>query len=378
MNEKENTTIFLLALFVFFTFTSIDAQVITDPEHEYSRIRTLASEGKLTEAETAAANLVNLYPSYGDARILLARIMAWQKKYEPALEILDSLLLEEPGNSDALEAQKDIQRWVEGEKKSGPKVLHKPGSDEILHDSSGFDLRTGLYYDTFNEPYFRSWKVFNAGAGRYFPAGKIIGGVNIGHIYMGLDTAVSETEIQLESEAYLKLNTDNYCWLSYDYSPGSYFPGHRAAAEIWHNFSHGWVASAGMNYYNFNRNIFIASGSVEKYLGSYWLSGKVNLYFKENGITTSFYLNIRKYFNDYNYLQFTVGTGTAPDEPYDIQTDVTRLKAQIFRLVYYTFLSERLSFRAGIGYSYEEYQESVYRNRFDGSIGLIYLLPDRK
>ncbi len=57
---------------------SLLAQVVTDPEAEYARIRTLALAGNYTVAEPAARELVNQYPDYGDARILLGRILAWQ------------------------------------------------------------------------------------------------------------------------------------------------------------------------------------------------------------------------------------------------------------------------------------------------------------
>ena len=49
---------------------------------------------------------------------------------------------------------------------------------------------------------------------------------------------------------------------------------------------------------------------------------------------TSFYLNVRRYFNDIDYLQLTLGTGTAPDEPFEIQSDIMRLSANSVRLTY--------------------------------------------
>ena len=60
------------------TAGSLFSQAITDPEEEYSRIRSLALSGNYTEAEPAARDLVKQFPDYGDARILLGRIIAWQ------------------------------------------------------------------------------------------------------------------------------------------------------------------------------------------------------------------------------------------------------------------------------------------------------------
>ena len=364
----------VLAL-MYISLVCLRAQEVIEPEKEYSEIRALAFEGKLIEAEQKARNLVALYPAYGDAQVLLARILAWQKKYEPAIIILDTLISKEPQNLDAIEARNDIVKWMDGVKILDQQRDLRNLSKEIVLDTIGNDLRAGFHFDTFQEPYSRFWQVYTIGAGKYSPGKKFIGGLNLGHIYMESDPKVRKTEIQLETEAYLRINMRNYCWISYALSPGDYFPHHRLSGEIWHNFSGGWVASTGFNYYYFDRNIFIVSGSVEKYLGSFWFSGKLNLYLKEHGITTSFYLNTRKYFNNVNYLQVTLGTGTAPDEPYDIETDLSRLKANIIRLTYFTTLSSKILLRSGIGYSYEEYFEAKYRNRFDGSIGFIYLLP---
>jgi len=90
---------------------SLCAQEPLSPETEYSRIRSLAFEGKLPEAETAALILLDSFPSYGDAVVLLARIYAWQQKYEPAGILLDSLLKNEPLNYDALDAKLDLSLW---------------------------------------------------------------------------------------------------------------------------------------------------------------------------------------------------------------------------------------------------------------------------
>lgn len=397
------------------------SQTITDPETEYLRIRSLAYDGNLTEAETAAVELLDSFPAYGDAWILLARIYGWQQKYDPAIAILDSLIKTEPDNTDALEARIDLALW------SGDNTLAVEMADGILAsdstnsvilekrnralealevtDTSGItthpedsleyvqpgiiktnalehtgktDLRTGYYFDTFTKPYSRFWQVFQAGASRLFPFGRVLAGANVGNLHADTDPATKATEIQFEVEAYPKIFQNDYAWLAYAYSPGNYFPAHRICAEYWHSFKYGWVASAGMQYYYFDRNIFIASLSGEKYYKSYWFSSKVYLYFKDQGVTTSLYLTARKYFNDINYLQLTAGFGTAPDEPFDVQMDLERMSAATFRLVYFRSVTDDLFIRIGTGYSREEYAESSWRNRYEGSINLIYVLKNRE
>jgi YaiO family outer membrane protein len=397
-------------------------QKFTDPEAEYSRIRSLAYEGKLSEAESAVIALLDSLPAYGDAWILLARIYGWQQKYEPAIAILDSMILNESYNADALEARLDLAFWT-GENRyaieladlilasdsanseilekknratealvaadTSGKIVTQPEDSLVdiqpgmikpndLENTRKTDLRAGYNFDTFNEPYGRFWQVFQAGASRLLSFGRIIAGINVGNLHTNADPAIKATEIQFEAEAYPKISQYDYAWLAYAYSPGKYFPAHRISAEYWHTFKFSWVASAGIHYYFFDRNIFIASLSGEKYYKSYWFSSKIYFYFKDIGVTTSLYLNARKYFNDVNYLQITAGFGTAPDEPFDIVTDLGRLSAKTVRLAYYTSLTNDLFLRAGLGYSREEYAESLQRNRFDGSINLIYILNNRK
>jgi len=329
------------------------SQQISDPEAEYARIRSIAFEGDYTTAASAARKLVNAYPAYGDARILLARILAWQKDFAMAAEVIDTLLLTEPGNPDALSVRRDISLWS---KENSPVLT---------------DIRAGYSFDSFTEPYNRFWQVFKAGAGHRFNRGPASAGLNIGTININ-DTSIAE--VQLEAEAWPKISDKNYAFLAYAFSPGNYFPAHRAAVEIWQILPEGWALSAGMNYYRFDRNIFISGLSVEKYINKFWFSLKGFFYFKDEGITTSLYLNGRRYFNDTDYLQLTLGTGTAPDEPFDVQTDIERFSANSIRLAYYGSVSRKLSIRIGAGYSSEEFAESEWRNRFEGHINLIYAI----
>jgi YaiO family outer membrane protein len=355
----------LIFLFVGFfipglsNFSQLLSQENIDPEAEFLRIRTMAFDGNYSQAAADARKLVNAFPTYGDARILLGRILAWQKDYKQAAAVIDTLLKTEPDNADALSARRDISLW----------------SKE--NTAVATDLRTGYSFDYFNKPYTRFWQVFSLGAGHRFSWGPASAGVNIGNLITDEATNRYATELQFEADAYPRLSNKNYAYLAYAYSPGRYFPTHRAAFEIWEVLPAGWAISAGLNYYYFNRNYFIALGSVEKYLGKFWLSGKCYVYFKDDGPRTSFYLNVRRYFNDFDYLQLTLGTGTAPDEPFNIREDINRLSANSIRLAYNFNVKGRFSVRLGAGYSREKYDAdggSAMRDRFEGNVNLIYAL----
>ncbi|HKK41021.1 MAG TPA: YaiO family outer membrane beta-barrel protein [Bacteroidales bacterium] len=338
----------------FFRIVPLIAQVNTDPETEFQRIRTIAFSGDYKTAATEARKLVNMYPSYGDARILLGRILAWQKDYRNAAAVIDTLLMTEPGNQDALSARRDISLWSKD---------NTPVST---------DIRAGYFFDTFREPYSRYWQVFSAGAGHRFKPGPASAGINIGNLIAGDSQTIKTTEIQLEAEAYPHLSDKNYAYISYAFSPGSYFPKHKAAFELWQVMNSGWAMSAGLNYYHFDRDFFIANLAVEKYVSNYWLALKGFVYFKDNGPATSFYLNARRYLNDKDYIQVTLGTGTAPDEPFDIQEHLMRLSANSLRLAYNKQLTSKITLRLNAGYSREEYRADTWRNRFEGGINFTY------
>jgi YaiO family outer membrane protein len=332
------------------------SQDTINPESEYQRIKTIAFDGDYVTAAAAARNLVNRFPSYGDARILLGRILGWQKDYINASAVIDTLLLKDPGNEDALSARRNILMWSKD---------NTPVST---------DIRAGYTFDSFRQPYSRFWQVFNAGAGHRFKWGPAYAGLNIGNIRIGEPSSSSASELQLEAEAWPDITSKNYADLAYAYSPGPYFPRHRAAAEVWQVMPAGWAVSAGLNYYYFDRSAFIAVASVEKYIGKYWLSLKGFVYFKDIGLRTALFLNVRRYFNDKDFFQITMGTGAAPDEPFDIRANIMRLNANTIRLAYNLSVTHKLIMRIGAGYSREEYIETIWRNRFEGNVNFIYAI----
>ena len=332
------------------------SQAIENPEDEYTRIRALAFSGDYVTAELSAWNLVKQYPEYGDARVLLGRILAWQGNYDEAVSVIDTLLEKEPSNTDALDALHDIRRW---------------SRNRSQQNTSPTDVRAGYFFDTYSKPYDRLWQVFSLGAGHRFSWGSAVATASLGHIWLKTPTIVTDNDMQFGFEAWPEITRSNYAYLAYAFSPGPWFPKHRAAFEIWQTLPEGFAVSAGMNYYYFDRSLFIGTLSIEKYLGDYWFSIKGYFPFKEIGVTPAVYLNLRRYIGITDYLQLTLGTGTAPDEPLDIMSDLDRQYATSARLLWFNQLNSFWSFRLGAGYSYEKYADEQYRNRFEGSLTLI-------
>lgn len=353
--------IFPFLLLVTICFPSLSAgQELNNPEAEYERIRLLALDGKSDSALLACRNLIVNFPLYGDAHILLGRIMAWKKDYVVAGHIADSMLKADPANGDAAELRRDINRY----------------KDDGQERSVG--IRSGYFFDSFTKPYQRLWQVFGTALEKKFTWGLLSGGVNLGHARAIESGSGGNTEWQVETEAYPEISAGKHAYIAYSFSPGSWFPTHRAALEIWQSLPEGWSISAGLNYYYFSRNNYIALASAEKYTGPWWISLKGYLCFREHGGSVSAYLFMRRYFSGRNYLQLTFGAGSGPDEPYDIRTDLMRYSAYTARLTYNLSLGRPLELKIMTGYVYEEFQNQVFRNRFDGSVNLFYSIKTRQ
>lgn len=359
MGLPSKKSVFLVTFFLLLARVACP-QDITYPEEEYRRIREEAISGNYDSARADAANLVEQYPGFGDARILLARIMAWQEEYENARLTLDTLLIKEPGNHDALSLLDDIERWSSGK--------NTPESN----------IFAGYAFDAFKDPYSRSWNVLSIGLDHQTTHGKMSFTVNAANLNISDESSGSATELQFLGEAYPLISDNHYAYLSYAFSPGIYLPKHRAAGEIWQSLADGWGLSAGLNYFYFDRSIFIAGISGEKYAGKYWFSSKLFFHFKADRISTSVYVNSRRYFNDVDFLQVNLGFGTAPDEPFDIKSDLDRLSATSMRIAYLKKVTENFTIRAGAGYSREEYAGTLWRNRFEGNIAIIHPIITRK
>jgi YaiO family outer membrane protein len=356
MREVRHKSIIIVLVVLMITGGGLSSQTIQNPEEEYARIRSMAFSGKFADAETSAWNLVKQYPEYGDARVLLGRIIAWQGNYDEAASVIDTLLLNDPGNEDAAEALRDIRRW---------------SRDRSQQNTPSTDIRAGYFLDTYSQPHDRLWQVFSLGAGHRFSWGSAVATAGLGHVILGAPADVSDNDLQFGIEAWPDITRNNYAYVAYAFSPGPWFPKHRAALELWQTLPAGFAVSAGMNYYYFDRNLFIGTFSLEKYLGDYWFSVRGYFPFKDIGVTPSVYLTIRCYMGTTDYLQLTAGTGSAPDEPFDVMTAIERQYATSVRLSYFNQINSYWSFRVGAGYSYEKYAEEGYRNRFEGNLTLI-------
>jgi len=81
------------------------------PVEAFEAARTLASKGDYAAARLVARRLLRDAPSYHDARALLGRTYAWERRFDEARPILEDLVRRAPSYVDGYEALIDIDIW---------------------------------------------------------------------------------------------------------------------------------------------------------------------------------------------------------------------------------------------------------------------------
>jgi len=241
-------------------------------------------------------------------------------------------------------------------------------------DMRGGQLMTGYYGDFYDQPYTRNFHVFYVGGGFKSPNTSIFGKVNYGYLNS------NSTGYQFELDYYQRFTEKITSWWNYAYSQNENFPSHRAMMRLWYALPKAFLVSGGMNYFYFDNSLFTANVGLEKYLGNFWIEGLVNLHFKDPDPRLSYRLTSRLFWKDYNYVQLSLSTGAAQDEPWVTGTLPSPLNAHQVGLGVCTYLGNQKKFqlRASAGYSYEEYYDDMWRNRYSGAIGFVYTLKGRK
>lgn len=185
-------------------------------------------------------------------------------------------------------------------------------------------------------------------------------------------------DLQPELDYYLKFRDGKYLYLNYGLGMfKKLFPGHRAGIEYYQSVGHGNEVSLGSRLLVYgNQPVWIATGSLGKYIGNSWISFRSFYVFgKNNALTVN--ANYRYFMkNPTNFLGAELGYGNSPDERNIITDTGELLRLQAFRTKFIAnfLLSPRNEIRINLGFSNEEtilgnyiYRlstETVFRHRF--------------
>ena len=326
-----------------------ESQATADPERAFSQMRELAAAGDYNKAKEIGYKLLEDNKAYHDVALYLARIHGWESSFDSAYVLLNRVMAMEPDLYEAYSTCVDLAYWENNLEKleecAEQATALEPDSaasfdtyrmalKQSANQTPQPELIAIYSYDHFSKPYVRNWHMLTAGAELPIKNGKLIPYLNAGFL-AGSDNSPA-SDLQFNLDAYLTLGRLNYALLAFGFSPDgkqNYFPGQRAAAELWQVLPKGFALSAGLRYYYWDQSFTFLTFSAEKYAGKYWLSFRNYLFFKDYGVSGSYYLSIRRYMaSSLDYLTLILGYGTAPDEPIDVISDLERLNAASGRL----------------------------------------------
>lgn len=359
-----------------------------NPEEGFALMRSYANKGDYGQAEKVGYILLEENRNYHDVALYLARIQGWQSRFDSAYQVLNRVFTQAPELFEAYKTCADIAYWdnnweklescieraVELEPDSAQLFeRYKRARQELRLQQTEPEIFAFYSYDHFSLPYVRNWHMLTAGGHIPVKPGTLVPYMNVGYLAGNYQPA---TDIQLNLDAYLSLGKRNQAMLAYGFSPNgalNYLPVHRAAAEIWQTLPRGFGLSAGLRYFYWDQSFTFLTISAEKYAGNYWFSLRNYLFFKDYGLSASWYLSARRYFaTRYDHLTLTLGYGTAPDEPLVVVSDLDRLNAVSGRVEYSKQVNPRLRVMAAAAYAYEEYFAQEYRHRMGVRLGCYF------
>ncbi|WP_423128972.1 YaiO family outer membrane beta-barrel protein [Gaoshiqia sp. Z1-71] len=389
--------------------------------------RQLSIDGKYSEAINLAEQLLAAHPEYTDARILVARTYAWQKKYEPAGENISKVLNESPAYYDAHDARIDILYWsgryeagldaidealkiypddvnflikkakiqIAGEdytearttiqtiKKLAPEEEALGALTKAVRFNYSNIIRLEHYFDMFDSPYRRRWHMSSLGYGGRTAYGDFYLKVYTADMVMPGEKLFSNAvAYQYALEAYPKFDENNYMFVNYAYSENAFFPRRRLGVEYFYTFGSRFEISAGYRFMDFtipepdDLHVNIFTGSIAKYLGSYYASFRPYISYDGENTTYNYLLSGRRYLNkEESYLELVLGTGVSPDNPYFYTSgeEIPQLDSWRVELEWKQKISHFLLFEIEGGYENAEYRKGSRRDQFIFRTALSFL-----
>lgn len=403
--------ILLFGVALLLGITSIQAQDSFDPDDLLLEARTLILDDKYQEGRKIAFRALEKYPNYADLLILVGRSYAWEGKNDSANIYLERAIVASPDYADGYVAYLDNLFWSDNLTKASEIVsraktnLGTPTPDEIVYRESrllyyqerydeAYKLAEPLFKKGFNQegmlsymrnlerykmvnavgasydydsfqgkiPSWHTWSVYGRTRTKF--TGSLIARVTQSVRYDNFGTLV-------ELDAYPSIGKNGYAYINVGGSGASFFPKVRVGASYFHNLEKGWEVEGGYRYLGFSSATHIITGSVGKYVSSFWFNLRVNAIPGDAGTSTSTQFTTRYYFKSAeDYISLQLGTGVSPDEETRDQSQL--LNSYRARLGYQHMISPKFQLFGATGYSRDELSSNNYRNNINLSLGLEY------
>ena len=232
---------------------------------------------------------LKFHPQSKDLLLLEAKVLNDLKRFSEANTTLDTLIKEDPTNSDARALAARVR------------------------DNSSVN-KIGVTYDYIHfDKEFAPWQLVSLEYGRQTGAGSIIGFVNYANRF-------NEDGVQYEVDAYPHISKTFYAYVSGAYSGNvGVFPHARAGFSLYANLPSSFEGDIGFRYLHFSGDTWIYTASIGKYIGNFWFNFRTYLTPPIGSVSQSYTLKVRYYTGGADdYLSLGVGTGISPDDPKDI------------------------------------------------------------
>ncbi|WP_157449623.1 YaiO family outer membrane beta-barrel protein [Croceitalea dokdonensis] len=331
MRARNNHIVYaLLGLLLF--CPSIMAQRIEDADAYFLKIRDIAFQGEYQTARDSLNQLLQSYPGYTDASLLIAKTHSWEGNYDLARKGFNRISSKEKDQEAIWEAsvrnELYAQNWNIALGLANKGLKHLPQSKSLqalrnkaLQGISGQQQiavrmksdkkkeqqknKVGLaswmeLYDVVFEPMYYTTVEYHLKTTHTI----IIPRINLSQRF-GIQGA------QYELDAYPTFSEKYHGYANYGYSNAPTYPRHRAAAEVFRELPNAFEASLGARYLQFEEDrVPIFTGSLGMYRGDYYVSARP--YFAPRGkeVSVSGTILARKYLKtaeNYFGLQFTYG-----------------------------------------------------------------------
>ncbi len=376
-------------------------------QDRYDQARELAFAGDREGARVILRDLLTDSPNNWDARILLGRTLAWDKRYDEARAELQSVVQAKPRYADARNALVDVELWSDHPEQAiavlDDGLAHDPNNTDFLLKKATAQKKIGLEGDamvTLDRLLDRDPS--NERAAEMFRSLRVERAQNkfgIGYGYTDMDTLSSawhgasaqlsrrtpigsfavrmnwsrrfdSTAKQFEVDGYPRIMNGLYAYVNYGYSADRLYPNHRYGAELYANLPHGIELSGGFRHLVFdNSEVTMYTGTVAKYVGNWWISLRPYITPKSAGTSQSYALTVRRYFGDRDtFVGVTAGGGSSPGELQDV-TDLLRLDSRKVGVRVSWAFTDLFILKASARYGWEELINNRDRNELSFALG---------
>ncbi len=387
---------------------------------QLQRARQFAYNEKTEKARALCYDLLSQNSDYHDARVLIGRTLAWDKKYDSSRVELTKVYQQMPSHYDCLNTLIDLERWSNNpsvslqyarnglkyypndeqflykkaeilnrmeETRKTVKTLNRLLSVNPSHEKGnalyrklnpGVVKEVGIahYFNFFKKPWVKRWHIMSLRGELNIENIPLIGRINYGKLIRSGSPFSRSNNFQYRIDAYPHLTSSDYLFLNFAYSKAELFPKTQYAAEWFHNFIHGMEASAGfrrMGWENESPLLFYTA-SVGKYYRNYWFSFRAFVAPREGSVDQSYILSARRYLaSNEDYLGMKLEYGSSPENIIFLNTlpEVVNFRTLGVRFTYQKNWNNWL-IRLGIGYKNQEYKKNAIRNNVNTEIHLIY------